>query len=179
MELPAERVVSALRSRGATAAVAESLTGGLVCAAITDVPGASTVLSGGVVAYTPEAKVEVVGVPAEVVARHGVVSRECALAMAEGVRRLLGADWGAATTGVAGPGPSDGHEAGTVHVAVAGESLARHRALHLHGDRSAVRAATVEEVLALLERTVRDTVSAAGGTVDTSSHDEAEHAEEG
>lgn len=175
----APAAVAALRAAGATVGVAESLTGGLVCAAVTDVPGSSAVLVGGVVAYTPQAKVAVVGVPADVVARHGVVSRECALAMAEGVRRLLGADWGVATTGVAGPGPADGHAAGTVHVAVAGESVTGHRALNLHGDRSAVRAATVEEVLDLLESTVRGTVSGSGGTVETSSHDGDEDAEEG
>lgn len=175
----AARVVALLDGASATVAVAESLTGGLVAAALTDVPGASAVLPGAVVAYAPEVKVSVLGVPQQVVDEHGVVSRECALAMAEGVRRRLGADWGVATTGVAGPGPSDGHPAGTVHVAVVGESRRVHRALNLFGDRPTVRTRTVEAVLELLEDTVRDTLSGPGGTVETSSHDGDEGAEEG
>ena len=184
----AARVVGLLREAGQTVAAAESLTGGLVTAALTDVPGSSAVLTGGVVAYTPAAKVGVLGVPAEVVARHGVVSRECAEAMAAGAQALLAADWGVSTTGVAGPGPSDGHPAGTVHVAVvgpgggpgqSGESRRVHRALSLDGARTAVRGSTVEAVLQLLEEALRDGLSAPGGTVETSSTDGTDAAEEG
>lgn len=184
----AARVVGLLREAGQTVAAAESLTGGLVTAALTDVPGSSAVLAGGVVAYTPEAKVNVLGVPAEVVAWHGVVSWECAEAMAVGARELLGADWGLSTTGVAGPGPSDGHPAGTVHVAVAGpgrapgpagESRQVHRALSLDGDRTAVRVSTVEAVLQLLEEALRGGLSVPGGTVEISSTDGTDAAEEG
>lgn len=177
----AERVVALLEGASSSVAVAESLTGGLVAAALTDVPGASAVLPGAVVAYAPRVKVAVLGVPQQVVDEHGVVSRQCALAMAQGVRDRLGADWGVATTGVAGPGPSEGHPAGTVHVAVVGESRRVHRALNLVGDRSTVRTRTVEAVLDLLEDTVRGTLSGPGGTVEASSHDGAggEGAEEG
>jgi len=84
--------------------------------------------------------------------------------MAEGVRALTAADWGVATTGVAGPDPSEGHPVGTVHVAVAGEHGSTHSALHLHGTRADVRAATVVAVLTLLEESV-GRVSVSGGTV--------------
>jgi nicotinamide-nucleotide amidase len=147
----AVRVVELLRDRGWTLATAESLTGGLVTAALTDVPGASAVVRGGVVSYAAEVKQDVLGVPEELVDRYGTVSRECAVAMAEGVRTLMGADWGLSTTGVAGPDPSEGHPVGTVHVAVAGEHGTTSRALHLCGSRAQVRAATVARVLALLE----------------------------
>ncbi|AXH94788.1 CinA family protein [Ornithinimicrobium avium] len=179
MTTTAARVLGLLGATRDTLAVAESLTGGLVAAALTDVAGSSEVLLGGVVAYSPQVKISVLGVPAAVVAERGVVSRECALAMADGARRQLGADWAVATTGVAGPGPSDGHPAGTVHLAVVGESRRAHRVLNLHGDRQAVRTATVTAVLALLEETVLDARSGPGGTVDISSHDGDGRAEEG
>ncbi|GAA5158130.1 CinA family protein [Ornithinimicrobium tianjinense] len=187
----AARVVGLLREAGQTVAAAESLTGGLVTAALTDVPGSSAVVAGGVVAYTPAAKIEVLGVPPGVVEGHGVVSRECAEAMADGVRALLGADWALSTTGVAGPGPSDGHPAGTVHIAVVGprdtpglpalpgESGRVHRALSLVGDRTAVRVSAVEAVLQLLEEALRGGLSAPGGTVGISSTDGTDAAEEG
>lgn len=175
----ASRVVALLADAGATVVTAESLTGGLVAAALTDVPGSSAVLLGGVVAYSPQVKISVLGVPAEVVAEHGAVSHECALAMAAGARRLVGADWAVATTGVAGPGPSEGRPAGTVHVVVAGESAVVHRALHLDGDRTAVRSLSVDTALDLLEEAVRSTRSGPGGTVEISSHDGTDGAEEG
>jgi nicotinamide-nucleotide amidase len=161
----AAALVRLLSTRGGTVGTAESLTGGLVAAAITDVPGASAVLRGAVVAYAPEVKRDVLRVPADLLDRHGTVSRECALSMAEGVRALLKADWGIATTGVAGPGPSEGHPVGTVHVAVAGEHGSAHRALHLQGSRTDVRTATVAAALALLQESVGP-LSEPGGTVD-------------
>lgn len=153
-DLPS-RVVQVLRRRGSTVSTAESLTGGLVAGALTDVPGASAVVRGGVVAYAADVKRDVLGVPQEVLDRHGTVSRECATAMAEHVRELTGAGWGVATTGVAGPDRSEGHPVGTVHVAVAGEHGTTARALHLHGSRSEIREATVAAVLALLEECAR------------------------
>ncbi|GGK64576.1 CinA family protein [Ornithinimicrobium pekingense] len=163
-EDPASRVVHLLRARGESVAAAESLTGGLVCAALTDVPGASAVVRGGVVAYAAEVKRDVLRVPPELLARHGTVSAECAAAMAEGVRSLTCAGWGVATTGVAGPDPSEGHPVGTVHVAVAGEHGTTTRALHLCGSRTGVRLATVAGALALLEESVAAS-GGAGGTV--------------
>ncbi|MGD9495974.1 MAG: competence/damage-inducible protein A [Armatimonadota bacterium] len=113
-------VGQALRGRGATLAVAESCTGGLVASRITDVPGSSDYFLGGVVAYANEAKERVLSVPAQVLAAHGAVSEETALAMARGVRELLGADYALATTGIAGPGGgSEEKPVGLVYIAVA------------------------------------------------------------
>jgi len=111
-------VVAALRSAGLTVAVAESLTAGQVSARLADVPGASAVLRGGVVSYATDVKASVLGVDAALLGASGPVQPEVARQMARGVRALLGADVGVATTGVAGPGPQDGHPAGTVFVAV-------------------------------------------------------------
>ena len=143
--------VAALRAAGLSVATAESLTGGLVCAALVDVPGASAVVRGAVVAYATELKASVLGVDAALLARTGPVDAEVARQMARGVRERLGADVGLATTGVAGPGPADGHEAGTVYVAVAADALPRGataRRLTLPGERAAVRRGAVEAVLA-------------------------------
>ncbi|WP_245769394.1 CinA family protein [Streptomyces indicus] len=109
-----------LVSRNETVAVAESLTGGMVAAELTAVPGASKVLRGSVTAYATEIKHSVLGVDGTLLAERGAVDPEVARQMALGVRRLLGADWGIATTGVAGPDPQDGQPVGTVFVAVAG-----------------------------------------------------------
>lgn len=148
----AAHVLDALAARGETLATAESLTGGLLAARLTDVPGASRSFVGGVVSYATRVKVAVLGVPDALVAQHGVVSEECALAMAQRVRDRLGATWGLATTGVAGPDPQEGRAVGTVWVAVAGPAGATARLLDLAGDRAAVRQATCVAVLELLSR---------------------------
>lgn len=145
----AQDLVGRLRAEGSTVATAESLTGGLVCAALTSVPGASAVVTGGVVAYSRDLKQRLLGVPADLLDQHGTVAAATAEAMAEGVRARAGADWGLATTGVAGPDPVEGHPVGTVHVAVAGEDGVVSRALTFSGDRAEVRAGTLEEVLSL------------------------------
>ena len=150
MSQPAADLVASLAERGETLACAESLTGGLVCAAVTDVPGASAVLRGGVVSYATEVKASVLGVDAGLLARTGAVDADVARQMAEGVCRVLGSDWGLATTGVAGPDPQDGAAVGTVFVAVAGPSGTQVRAHHFSGDRSAIRTATVRAALDLL-----------------------------
>ncbi|WP_366916507.1 CinA family protein [uncultured Nocardioides sp.] len=146
----AARVLEALASCGETLATAESLTGGLLSARLTDVPGASRTFVGGVVSYATRVKVSVLGVPDGVVTEHGVVSEECALAMARGVRDRLDATWGLATTGVAGPDPQEGRAVGTVWVAVAGPTGARAGLLDLAGDRTAIREATCAAVLEML-----------------------------
>jgi nicotinamide-nucleotide amidase len=148
------QLVELLTERAETLACAESLTAGLVAATLADTPGASLVLLGAVVAYAPQVKVDVLGVPADLVARVGTVDPAVAVAMAVGARLRLGATWGLSTTGVAGPGPAEGKPAGTVHVAVAGPSGTATRALELKGDRAAVRAAAVEEVLLLALREI-------------------------
>lgn len=151
----ASAVVAALDAHGLTVATAESLTGGQVAAALTAVPGASAVYVGGVVAYATELKVRLLGVPETVVQRDGVISEACALAMADGIRRLTGADLGVATTGVAGPARQEGHPAGTVFVAVARQGGREVRRLALEGDRAAVQRQTVDEVLRLVHGMLR------------------------
>lgn len=150
MSLPAADLVSVLTGRGQTVACAESLTGGLVCAALTDVPGASAVVRGAVVSYATDVKAAVLGVDADLLARTGAVDAEVARQMAQGVCRVLGSDWGVATTGVAGPDPQDGAPVGTVFVAVAGPGGSRVAEGYFDGDRAAIRAAAVTAALALL-----------------------------
>lgn len=151
-----ERVAAAdllarLAATGQTVAVAESLTGGLVAAALTDIAGASLVVRGGVLAYATDLKAQLLGVDEALLAREGAVNAEVAEQMAGGVRSLMGATYGLATTGVAGPGPDNGRAAGTVYVAVASPGSSRVRALSLSGDRAEIRAAAVLAVLALLD----------------------------
>ncbi|MGA0969402.1 MAG: competence/damage-inducible protein A [Vulcanococcus sp.] len=117
----AEVVLQQLRQRGQTVAVAESCTGGGLGAALAAVPGASDVFLGGVIAYANGVKQGLLGVPAELLQAHGAVSDPVAQSMAEGARRVTGADWGLAITGVAGPGGgSDEKPVGLVHLAIAG-----------------------------------------------------------
>lgn len=156
VEPTAEGVLGALAGRGETLASAESLTGGLLAARLTDVPGASRSFVGGVVSYATRVKVALLDVPEDVVERHGVVSQECATAMAQGVRTRLGATWALATTGVAGPDEQDGHPVGTVWIAVAGPSGVTARLLALSGDRLAIRQATCEAVLSVLAARLGD-----------------------
>jgi PncC family amidohydrolase len=147
MTVSAASVHDLLRRRGATLATAESLTGGRLAALLTAVPGSSETYVGGVVSYATSMKIEVLGVPPEVVATHGVVSAECARAMAAGARRLSGATYAVSTTGVAGPGAQDGVPAGTVYVAVAGPGTVTALALELVGDRGVIQDRTCEEAL--------------------------------
>ncbi|MGW3285376.1 CinA family protein [Streptomyces sp. NPDC001002] len=158
MSSPAADVVRLLTVKGWTLAVAESLTGGLVAADITSVPGASKAFRGSVTAYATELKHELLGVDATLLAQRGAVDPQVAAQMAAGVRKALGADWGIATTGVAGPQPQDGKPVGTVFVAVdgpfAGDSGSagggKVEALRLNGDREEIRRESVRSVLALL-----------------------------
>ncbi|HEV2346519.1 MAG TPA: CinA family protein [Actinocrinis sp.] len=120
-----EQVLSRARYLRLTIAVAESLTGGQLAAAITAVPGASAVFRGSVTAYATDLKASVLGVDAALLAEVGAVHAEVARQMAEGVRRVCRADVGVATTGVAGPAPQDGRPVGTVFVAVAGPDSAQ------------------------------------------------------
>ncbi|MEV7685148.1 CinA family protein [Streptomyces bungoensis] len=158
MSSPATELVRLLTVRGQTLAVAESLTGGLVAAEITAVPGASKVLRGSVTAYATELKHQLLAVDADLLARHGAVDPQVAAQMAAGVRTALKADWGIATTGVAGPDPQDGKPVGTVYVAVDGPPDTRPgsagggkvEALRLNGSRAEIRMESVRSVLALL-----------------------------
>ncbi|MBX6388555.1 MAG: competence/damage-inducible protein A [Frankia sp.] len=143
-----------LAARSATLAVAESLTGGQLAAAITETPGASTYFRGGVVSYATEAKEKVVGVPADVLATAGAVSPQTAAALAANVREMFGATWGLSTTGVAGPAEQEGKPVGTVHIGVAGPDGTATRSLRLPGNRPIIQAYSVVQALDALRRTL-------------------------
>ncbi|GAA0502849.1 CinA family protein [Microbacterium aurantiacum] len=145
----AAELLAALRRRGWSVACAESLTGGLVCAELTAVPGASATVRGGVVAYATDCKVSVLGVDPALTARVGAVDPDVADQMAEGVRRLFDAEVGIATTGVAGPDPQDGQPVGTVHVSVATPAGIVRRRLALGGTREEIRTETVRSAVVL------------------------------
>ena len=153
-----QEIIGLLVARGQTLAVAESLTGGLVAAALTSVPGSSAAFRGGVVSYATDLKAALLGVPSDLLDRHGAVHPEVASAMAEGAARRLAATFGAATTGVAGPDPADGQPVGTVYIAVSGGPGTKPdvRTLALAGDRRQIRAATVAQLLDLLLGVIRE-----------------------
>jgi nicotinamide-nucleotide amidase len=128
-----------LFGRSLMLATAESLTGGRVGDVLSAAPGASDTYLGGVISYATEVKQQVLGVPGEVVDEHGVVSAECAAAMASGVRDLLGADYGVSTTGVAGPTTQEGKPVGLVFVGVAGPRGVRTERFDFDGERPEIR----------------------------------------
>lgn len=139
-----------LTEAGQTVAAAESLTGGRLTSRLTDAPGASAVVHGGIVSYATEVKLSVLRVPDALVEDHGVVSAECARAMAEGVRALMGTTYGLSTTGVAGPDRQEGKPVGTVFVAVAGPDGTSVVPLTLDGERDRIQERTVDAVLSEL-----------------------------
>ncbi|GAA2091106.1 CinA family nicotinamide mononucleotide deamidase-related protein [Actinomadura alba] len=157
-----DRVVHRLLAeRSANVAVAESLTGGLLGAELTLMAGSSATFAGGIVAYATELKESLLGVPRELLDRQGAVDPEVALAMASGVRERLGASYGLAVTGVAGPTPQDGRPVGTIHVAVAGPggtSTVESPVLPVRGsdgrERPLIRRMTVVHALDLLRRQI-------------------------
>jgi nicotinamide-nucleotide amidase len=146
----ARRIIALLAERQLSVAVAESLTGGLVCAALTAVPGASMVFRGGVIAYATELKAGLLGVPASLLDDRGAVHPDIAEAMAAGARARLAAEVAVATTGVAGPDPADGKPPGTVHIAVSAGTRGAVRSLALAGGRDEIRGQTVAQCLSLL-----------------------------
>lgn len=148
-------LVADLTRAGHTVALAESLTGGLLTAALTSVPGSSAVVRGGIVAYATDLKALLLGVDAVLLADAGPVDVRVAHAMAAGVRSRLGASHGVATTGEAGPDSASGAPVGTVHVAVCGPSGAQARSLLLRGDRDVIRVGAVAAALELLDSVVR------------------------
>jgi nicotinamide-nucleotide amidase len=148
--------VRRLVDRGETLATAESLTGGLVAATIVEIPGVSAVYRGGLVVYATDLKHALAGVSQALLAERGPVDPDVAVALAAGCRERCGADWGLATTGVAGPVPQYGKPVGLVYVAVAGRPGAAVRELRLAGDRATVRTESVTAVLRLLSACLRD-----------------------
>jgi nicotinamide-nucleotide amidase len=152
----AGEAIALLIARSQTVAVAESLTGGMLAAALTSIPGASAAFRGGVVAYATDLKASLLGVPAGLLDRHGAVHPDVAAAMAEGARDQLAGTVGVATTGVAGPDRADNQPVGTVYIAVCTQGQTVRRRLALSGDRQEIRTATVELALALLVGTLRE-----------------------
>ena len=136
---------------GKKLATAESLTGGGIGAAITSVSGASSVFAGGIISYTNEVKHKVLSVPVEILDTCGAVSAPVAKAMAEGARRVIGADVAVSVTGLAGPdGDEFGHPVGTVFIGYADGRTAFAREYHFDGDRAQVREQTVESALTVV-----------------------------
>lgn len=148
----AERVGQLMLARGWRIAVAESTAGGLISAALLAVPGASRYFERGIVAYTKAAKLETLGIPPELYTERGSVHSAAVRAMAEGARRISGAQVGVAESGVAGPDPGrSGLPIGMVWAAVVTPERAVERELHLPGDRAQIMAGIVDAVLGLLE----------------------------
>jgi nicotinamide-nucleotide amidase len=143
-------VLEVLVRAGQSLAVAESLTGGLLTATLTSVPGSSAVVRGGVVAYATDLKARLLGVDPVLLAETGPVDVRVAEAMAAGAREHLAATFGVATTGEAGPDSASGAPVGTVHVAVCGPDGTRSLSLHLAGDREQVRAEAVSSAIRVL-----------------------------
>lgn len=148
-----EQVAELLRTRGLTVAVAESCTGGLLAARLTDRAGASDYMRGGVVAYANDVKIALAGVPSELIERHGAVSDEVAEALAHGARQSLRAAVGVGVTGVAGPGGGTPEKpVGRVHIAAADGRRVLRRRLDLGGGRADIRDRTTTHALHLLRR---------------------------
>ena len=147
----AKSIIENLNSRGETVSVAESLTGGGLGHALTQVPGASAVFSGGVIAYTADVKVKLLGVKQSTIDAHTVVSEEVALEMAQGAINTFGTTWAIATTGIAGPGDYMGIREGTVWIAICGPVC---QTLHLTLDsgRDGVRQGAISSAIGTFAR---------------------------
>jgi nicotinamide-nucleotide amidase len=164
----ATQALAELIRRRETLATAESLTGGLLGRLLTDVPGASAAYLGGVISYATRLKVTLAGVDQAQLAADGPVAARTAAAMAKGVAQRCVADWGLATTGVAGPDAQDGHPVGQVFVAVAGGAGARSRVveLALSGDREEIRQQAADAALDLLVAELADVDDGVPATVE-------------
>jgi nicotinamide-nucleotide amidase len=157
MKLLAAEVHGLLLARGETVATAESLTAGLVGAALTMTPGSSSTYRGGVIVYATDLKSSLAGVSLELLEQRGAVAPDVAAALALGVRERLGATWGLGLTGVAGPDPQDGQPVGTLFVGLAGpQGAVEVTSEALDGDRTEIRSAAVEVALRVLRDRLAD-----------------------
>ncbi|MBU3692483.1 MAG: CinA family protein [Candidatus Nanopelagicaceae bacterium] len=152
MNAVAQEVVALLQKRNETISCAESISGGALTSEIVSVPGASHVLPGAIVAYSNQIKIDELSVPGSLLDEFGVVSEEVALAMAKGARAKFSSSWAISLTGVAGPGPSHGVEAGTVWLAIIGPEHEETVKLAISGDRENVRRGAVESAVGVLAR---------------------------
>ncbi len=148
----ATTVVNQLKKSGKTLAVAESLTGGGLGAAITEVAGSSEVFLGGITTYSDLSKSKLLEVSKKLITKHTAVSEEVAKEMAANARNLFKSDYAISTTGVAGPGKAYGKTAGTVWMAIASKKEVIAIELSISGDRATVRNATIESALATFSR---------------------------
>ena len=148
--MTAQALIRGLQAQGLTVATCESLTGGMICAALVDVPGASRVVRGGLITYQTDTKSLLAGVDAGLIETHGVVSAEVARAMAAGARDTLHEDIAVSATGMASPGEIGDPPAGTVFVGLASAAGVQAVELHLTGDRQAVRQQTVDAAIKLI-----------------------------
>lgn len=147
-----ESIVKALKKKGLTLATAESITGGGLACAITDVPGSSEVFLGGFVTYSDASKIKFLEIPKRLFTKHTAVSEEVAKEMAESIREQFKSDYAISTTGVAGPGKAYGQSAGTVWIAIASKKSTVTVALSLAGDRATIRRDTIQSALATFSR---------------------------
>ena len=147
----AKSIIEILKSRGETVSVAESLTGGGLGHALTQVPGASEVFAGGVIAYTSDVKINILGVQQKTIDQHTVVSEEVAIEMAQGAIEKLGTTWAIATTGIAGPGDYMGIREGTVWIAICGP-ICQTLQLTLDSGRDGVRQGAISSALGTFAR---------------------------
>lgn len=144
----AGELVSVAGLEGVTVGFAESLTGGLISSSVVAVPGASAVLKGSIVSYTNEVKENVLGVSPDIISAHTEVSAECAKAMAEGAKSVLGVDLAVSVTGIAGPtGELPGKPVGTVYMGYCFRDISGALRLNFEGDRDTIRTCTVLEAL--------------------------------
>ena len=150
--MSAELIIKKLKKKKLTLAVAESITGGGLGSALTDISGSSAVFLGGVIAYSDEIKAKELGVSKTLIKKESAVSEAVAIEMAIGARKKFNADFAIATTGVAGPGKAYGQKAGTVWIAISGKKESVAIALALSGDRSAIRKATIDSAFAAFSR---------------------------
>jgi len=146
------QIVKVMKRRGITLSTAESITGGGVASAITDVAGSSAIFLGSIVTYSDASKTKFLGIPKRILIKSTAVSEVVAREMAESVRKQFGSDFAISTTGVAGPGKAYGQKAGTVWVAIASKRETITIELALTGERNAIRGATIESALACLSR---------------------------
>ena len=154
-----EEIISLLESRGQTLSTAESITGGGLGAVITSIAGATKIYRGGVIAYSNGAKEDILGVAPSLINTHGVVSEEVAIAMAQGAAQKFSSTWAIATTGVAGPGPSEGVAQGSVWVSISGP-IVQSTFLELDGDRHSVQNATIASAISAFARILRTSINA-------------------
>ncbi|MGM9904141.1 competence/damage-inducible protein CinA [Enterococcus sp. 10A9_DIV0425] len=148
----AQAVVDLLKEKGKTVTVAESLTAGAFQSALGDIPGVSTVFSGGFVTYSAETKAKMLGIEPELLEEYGTVSEECAKQMALQARKIVGSDYSVAFTGVAGPDELEGQPAGTVWIAISSEDEVTAKLYHFTKDRSAIRYSAVMQGFDLLRK---------------------------